>query len=58
MPKYEDLYRTGGLDSTIVRRDAWKLERLGVLPQFRQKGFGKALLQALCGKVSSSPHVW
>ncbi len=51
IPKYEELYRSGGLDSTAARRDAWKLERLGVLPHYRQKGVGRALLQAVCGKV-------
>ena len=51
-PKYEDLYNAGGLDSSNVRRGAWKLERLGVLPQYRNKGVGRALLNVLIGRVS------
>lgn len=50
--KYEELYASTGVDSTAARRDAWKLQWLGVIPDHRRRGIGRALIQAVATKVS------
>ncbi|KIP03293.1 hypothetical protein PHLGIDRAFT_121736 [Phlebiopsis gigantea 11061_1 CR5-6] len=49
--KYEELYASTGVDSTVARRDSWKLQWLGVTPDHRRRGIGRALIQAVATKA-------
>ncbi|KAI0701940.1 hypothetical protein BC835DRAFT_1433305 [Cytidiella melzeri] len=53
IPKYEDLYISAGTESARLRKDAWKLQFLGVLPDHRGKGVWKLLLESVQRKADS-----
>ncbi|KAI0088214.1 hypothetical protein BDY19DRAFT_185257 [Irpex rosettiformis] len=53
LPKYEDLYTSAGVDSTRLRKEAWKLQFLGVLPSYRGKGVRKRLIQVINRKADT-----
>ena len=54
IPKYEDLYASAGVDSTRLRKEAWKLQFLGVLPSHRGKGVRERLVQAMNRRVRNT----
>ncbi|KAI0826185.1 hypothetical protein BC629DRAFT_1587024 [Irpex lacteus] len=53
IPKYEDLYASAGVDSTRLRKEAWKLQFLGVLPSYRGRGICRRLVQVVNRKADT-----
>ena len=52
VPKWEDLYLASGTDTARVRKEGWKMQWLGVLPNYRSQDVYKVLVEPVTRKVS------